>query len=150
VRETMRAIAGAALLLALTAGTAAAQTASVSCTDATNTNCTVKKNQPFQITADPALATDSILTEKFRLYMDGAQIQEQQNTGAAPLFTLSAGISVAGQHTFFLESVATTFSSTGQQQEIQSGPSNVLTVNVVTGSLSAPKNLRVVGQGGGL
>lgn len=124
-----------------------AQSATISCTDATMTNCTIKKNQPFSVGADPALATDSIATEKHRLYLDGAGLQEKVNTGAAPVFSLPAGISVAGEHTLFLEALATQFNASGQPEEISSGPSNVVRVNIVTGSLSAPKNLKV--QGGG-
>lgn len=135
----------AVMVLAMPA-MAAAQ--SVVCTDASRTNCTVKKNQPFSVTNDAALASDTVPTEKWRIYVDGARVGEQANTGLAPVFLFAAGLAAPGQHTVFTEAVATVFDTNGQLQEIASGPSNVATINVVTGSLSAPKNLRVVGGGG--
>ena len=134
------------LLFLLVASTAAAQSVSVTCTDATRTNCTAKKNQPFQMTADPALTTDAVPTEKWRLYINGNRVAEQFNAGAAPLFDFASGLSTTGSHTIYLEAIGTAFDVNGQPVEVASGPSNVVTLTIVTGSLSAPKNLRIVAQ----
>lgn len=129
-------------------GAAQASAQNISCTDATNTVCTVKKNQPFAVTADPALPNDTVPTEKFRLYVNGSAVAEQTNTGVAPIFTFGSGLSNPGEHTFYLEAVGRQYDASGNLVEVKSGPSNVVRVTAVTGSLSAPKNLRVVGQGG--
>lgn len=122
------------------AGLVEAQT----CTDASGTNCSVKKNQPFQVTADAALTSDVIPTESFRLYSNGVKVGDVVNTGVAPVFTFAAGIAVAGDYVLFMEALSTIFDASGQPQEISSGPSNTVTLHVVTGSLSAPKNLRII------
>lgn len=139
--HTLRTIVGCLALLVLPA---LAEAQSISCTDATATNCTVKKNQPFQLTQDPALTTDTIATEKYRIYLDGARIGEQANTGAAAVWSFATGLGTPGTHTLYTEAVATGFSSSGALTEIVAGPSNVVTLNVVTGSLSAPKNVRII------
>jgi hypothetical protein len=141
----VRTLAALALMLAF-AGTAAAQT-QVSCTDATRTVCSVKKNQPFSVTADPALTTDSVPTEKWRMYVNGSPIAELPNAGLAPLFAFAAGLSTVGEHTIYLEAIGTAFDANGAATEIASGPSNVVRMTAVSGSLSAPKNVYIKGGG---
>jgi hypothetical protein len=142
----LRIFAVVVALVGVFAAPVAAQSAA--CTDATRTVCSVKKNQPFSLTADPADTSDSVPTEKWRLYVDGVRVMELANAGQAPLFALASGIAVTGEHVMYLEAVGTAFDATGQPAEVASGPSNVVRVNVVTGSLSAPKNVKVVGGGG--
>jgi hypothetical protein len=121
-----------------------AQSTTVACTNSTNTDCTAKKNQPFGLTADPALTTDTVPTDTWRLYLDGAKVSEQANTGTAPLFNFAQGLPSEGAHTFYLEAVGTCFDSAGAAIECASGPSNAVKLTIVTGSLSAPKNVRIV------
>lgn len=135
-----------AALFVLVASTASAQNLTISCTDATRTNCTVKKNQPFKVTADPALTTDAVPTEKWRLYINGVRVAEQVNVGVEPLFDFVSGLTTTGSHTIYLEALGTAFDANGQPVEVASGPSNVVTLSVVTGSLSAPKNLHIAAQ----
>jgi hypothetical protein len=138
------------VLCALFLATDASAQTNISCTDSTNTVCTVKKNQPFSVTADPALTTDAIMTEKFRLYVNGAAIADQASVaGMAPVFNFPTGLATTGEHTIYMEAIGRAFDASGNLVEIKSGPSNVARVTVVTGSLSAPKNVKIVGAGGG-
>lgn len=136
-------IALAALLL-VPAAVAAQNTPQIVCTDSTNTICTAKKFEPFTITADPALPTDTLPTEKWRLYQNGKRIAELLNAGAAPLFAFASGLPTDGEYQFYLEAIGTAFDATGQPVEVASGPSNTVKMTIVTGNLSAPKNLRVI------
>ncbi len=131
------------IVVILTAGIAQAQSTTVSCTDSTNTNCTIKKNQPFDVTADPALTTDVIYTQKWKMYVDGQLVASLDNVGQAPLFNFGAGLSTTGDHTMYLEAIGTAFDVTGAPVEVSSGPGNTVTVHIVTGSLSAPKNTHI-------
>jgi hypothetical protein len=117
-------------------------TQTLSCTDASNTTCTVKKSQAFQITADAV--PDITATEKWRLYQDGARVGEQPNTGVAPVFDFPSGLAALGTHVFFMEAIGTAYDLDGTATEIASGPSNTVTLTVVTGSVGAPKNLRII------
>ncbi len=131
------------LLAGLALATPAAAQSAITCTDATATNCTAKKNQPFKITADAN--ADGGLTEKYRLYLDGAKLQEAPAVaGVAPLFTFAAGLATPGDHTFYLEALTTGFDATGAPSEISSGPSNTVVLHVITGSPTAPKNVKIV------
>lgn len=137
MRRLILAIAAFLLLLpAIAAGQ------EVPCTDATRTICTAKKFQPFQIGGDPASATDTVPTLKWRLYQNGQRVAELPNAGQAPTFSFSQGL-VDGEYQFYLEAIGTAYDSTGQPVEVASGPSNTVKLTVVTGNLSAPKNLRV-------
>jgi len=131
-------------LLTVFPATVAAQTSQVSCTDATNTVCTAKKFQPFALTADPALTTDTVATVKWRLYQNGTRVAELPNGGTAPVFTFSQGLGTDGDYLFYLEAIGSAFDSSGLPIEVASGPSNTVKVTVVTGSLSAPKNHKLV------
>lgn len=116
----------------------------ITCTDATNTNCTIKKGYPFQVTADPYYDGSA---DKLRLYIDGTRYQEVPVVlGQAPLFNISAGISVVGDHTIYMEAVGTCYTDTGQASECATASLNTVTVKIVTGSVTAPKNLRVIKQ----
>lgn len=117
----------------------------INCTDQTQTNCTVKKNAPFHVASDPAPLTDTTPTEKWRLYVDGVAVMEQTAVlGSGASFYFSAGMSATGDHTLFIEAIGSGYDSTGTLIELASGPSNVVTVHIVNGSLSAPKNVRIV------
>lgn len=126
----------------LCAASVEAQT--ITCTDATATNCTVKKNQPFQLTNDPANPADAIQTEKWRLYVNGAPVQELANAGVSPVWNFGVGLAATGDHTFYVEALGHDFNAQGQWVEVISGPSNSVKLSVVTGSLTAPKNLRPI------
>ncbi len=136
----------AALILFVFVTPAAAQTTTaITCTDATNTNCTAKKNQPFSLTSDPADISDTVPTEKWRLYLDGSRVGEQVAVvGQSPVWPYPTGLTATGDHTFFEEAVGTCFDVNGVAAECSSGPSNSVALKIVTGSLSAPKNLRIV------
>lgn len=138
MRRVLLAIAAFLLLLpAIAAGQDP-----IPCTDPTRTICTAKKWQPFTIGADPASPTDTVPTLKWRLYQNGQRVSELPNAGQAPAFSFSQGL-VDGEYQFYLEAIGTAFDSTGQPVEVASGPSNTVKLTVVTGNLSAPKNLRV-------
>ncbi len=140
----MRKFIWAALFILVSTVPAPAQTVSVVCTDSTNTDCTAKKNQPFGVTADPALTTDTVHTDRWRLYLDGTKAGEQVNAGTAPLFNFAQGLGAEGAHTLYMEAVGTCYDVGGTAIECSSGPSNVVKITIVTGSLSAPKNVRLV------
>jgi len=141
----MRKVVWIALVLLALAAPVFAQTVTISCTDSTNTNCTIKKNQPFSVTHDAADPADSIVTEKWRLYLDGVKVSEQPAlAGAQPVYVFAVGLSDTGDHTMYAEAIGTAYDVNGQASEVSSGPSNVVTVRIVTGSLSAPKNVHII------
>jgi hypothetical protein len=129
--KTFRLLLCSLMLVALSALAASAQTTNpnVSCTDATATVCVVKKNAPFQLTNDPANPTATIQTEKWRLYIDGAIIQEVPNTGVPPVYDFPTGLSTARDYVFTAEAIGREFNAQGK---------------VVTGNIDAPKNLRII------
>lgn len=126
----------------LVSASAYAQTnPNVNC-DATATNCTVKKNGTFQVTAD--VYTDP-LALKWRLYMDGTKLQEVTAVvNTAPLFTLTGGVGVLGNHVLFMEAVGNCPDATGNPVECSTASANNVTINVVNGNPKAPTGFKVV------
>lgn len=119
-----------------------AQNPNVACSDATATNCTVKKNASFQVTADPY--TDPLST-KMRLYVDGVKTFEVSVVGTlTPLFTFASGLSVVGDHTLYMEAVGNCIDAQGVSTECATAGLNSITVHLVTGNVTAPKNVRIV------
>lgn len=111
----------------------------VSC-DAAGTTCTIKKNGSFVVTAD--LYTDTLAT-KMRLYVNGTKVQEQPiNYTVPPAFTLT--LATVGSATIFMEAVGTCKDVNGADVECATQSVNTISANVITGSPTAPKNVRIV------
>ncbi len=127
----------------LIASSAYAQNPNVSCTDATATNCTIKKNGSFQLTAD--VYTDP-LALKMRVYVDGVKNQEipvVQNT--APLFSFATGLSALGDHTLYMEAVGSCPSPDGLTTvECATAGTNSVTVHIVNGNPKAPTGVKII------
>lgn len=121
---------------------AGAQVVTYTCTDDTFTDCTIKKNQPFQATNDAA--DPSTPVDKWRLYLDGAPFMEvPEEPAVEPIYDFGSGLGQVGDHVMFAEAISVTYDATGQPTETASGPSNTVTVHIIAGNPAAPKHHRI-------